>query len=214
MKVFCLRWNLIPRLIRIYRIRWWWSLFLFRPEVLSLGKFCPKNEDCYFKLKFGTLKNSNMQNSMALSSLSVFDWKYPFWASLVEKVKIVRLNWNLVASLIDYVEFNGVAHFFLFRPEILFLGKFSPKYQNWQFMVKPNLNKQDKMAVFTFSVLGLKYSFWANLVQKVKIVSLSWNLGTSLIRICRIDWCCSLFSFVTGNTLFVQIWSKKSKLSV
>ena len=30
------------------------SLLLFTTETLFLGKFCPKNENCQFKLKFGT----------------------------------------------------------------------------------------------------------------------------------------------------------------
>ena len=32
------------------------------------------------------------------------------------------------------------------------------------------------MVVFPFSVLNGKHLFWANLVQKIKIVSLSWNM--------------------------------------
>ena len=40
------------------------------------------------------------------------------------------------------------------------------------------------------------------------------NMAPCLIRICRIQWCCSLFPFSTGNALFGQIWSKMSKLSV
>ena len=40
------------------------------------------------------------------------------------------------------------------------------------------------------------------------------NMAPCLIRICVIQWCCSLFSFSTGNTLFGQISSKKLKLSV
>ena len=46
-----------------------------------------------------------------------------------------------------------------------------------------------------FSVSDRKYRFWANLVQNIKIVRLSWNLEPRLIRICRIHWLCSLFSF-------------------
>ena len=67
---------------------------------------------------------------------------------------------------------------------------------------------------FSFSVFDRKYTFWANLVQKIKIISLSWNLVPTLIRTCRIQWWCSLFLFLIGNSLFGQIWSKKSKLSV
>ena len=67
---------------------------------------------------------------------------------------------------------------------------------------------------FTFSVFDRKYHFWVNLVQKIKIINLSWNLVLRLIRIWRIQWWCSFFLFSTRNTLCEQIWSKKSKLSV
>ena len=33
-------------------------------------------------------------------------------------------------------ELNGVVHFFCFRPETPFLGKFGPKNQNCQFKLK------------------------------------------------------------------------------
>ena len=53
-----------------------------------------------------------------------------------------------------------------------------------------------------------QHIYWANLVQKFNIVSLSWNLARKLTQICRIRWLCSLFLLQTGNTLFRQIWSK------
>ena len=57
--------------------------------------------------------------------------------------------------------------------------------------------------------------FWLEiLVQKIKIVSLRWNLIPRLIRICWIQWCCSLFSFLTGNALLGKIWSKLSLSTV
>ena len=56
------------------------------------------------------------------------------------------------------------------------------------------------MVVFIFSDLDCKYAFGANLVQETKIVSLSSNLVPRLIWICRIQWCCSLFLFLTGNS--------------
>ena len=37
------------------------------------------------KVKFVTYPNSNMQNSMIVLFVSILDWKYPFWASLVQK---------------------------------------------------------------------------------------------------------------------------------
>ena len=49
------------------------------------------------------------------------------------------------------------------------------------------------------------HNYWANLVQKFKIVSLSCNLAPRLIQICRSHWSCSLFLFSTENTIFRQI---------
>ena len=72
----------------------------------------------------------------------------------------------------------------------------------------------NSMVIFTFSIFDCKYPVWANLVQKIKIISLSWNLVPTVIRICRIQWRCSLFSFSAGNTLFGQIWSKLSIFTV
>ena len=51
-----------------------------------------------------------------------------------------------------------------------------------------NLNMQDSMVMFTFSVFDQKYPVWVNLVQKIKIVSLSRNLLPVLIWICRSQW--------------------------
>ena len=50
------------------------------------------------------------------------------------------------------------------------------------------------------SVFNWKYLFWVNLVQKLKIISLSWNFVPRLIQICRIPWWCLLFLFSTGHT--------------
>ena len=71
--------------------------------------------------------------------------------------------------------------------EIFFLGKLGPKNQNYEFKLKfgteTDSNMQNSMELFTFSVIHRKHSFWANLVQKIKIVSLSWNLVPNLMRI-------------------------------
>ena len=42
------------------------------------------------------------------------------------------------------------------------------------------------MLVFTFAVLIQKYSFWVNVVQKIKIVSLSLNLVSHIHNILRL----------------------------
>ena len=52
---------------------------------------------------------------------------------------------------------------------------------------------QNSMMLFIFSIFEWKYPFRANLVQKIKIVTLSWNLVSTLTRTCRIQWWCSFF---------------------
>ena len=91
----------------------------------------------------------------------------------------------------EYAQFSVYVHFFRFRPQIPFLGKFGPKNQNCQFIPKfgtwTNSNMQHSMfSMFDFSAFDWNYSFWANLVQIIKIVRLSWNLVPGLIRIRRI----------------------------
>ena len=51
------------------------------------------------------------------------------------------------------------------------------------------------------SVFNWKYLSWVNFVQKLKIISLSWNFVPRLIQICRISWWCLLFLILTGNNL-------------
>ena len=95
---------------------------------------------------------------------------------------------------------------------------FRQKSQDCRFQVKyviwSNSKMQNSMILLTFSVLDRKLPFWANLVQTIKGVSLRWNLVLRLIRRRRIQWCFSLFLLQTGNTLVLQICSKKSKLLV
>ena len=50
--------------------------------------------------------------------------------------------------------------------------------------------------------------FWVNLVQKLKIVSLSSNFVSRLIKIYTFPWWCSLFLFSTGNTFLGKFGSK------
>ena len=73
---------------------------------------------------------------------------------------------------------------------------------------------QNWMLMFTFFVFGRKHPVWDNLVQIIKLVSFRWNLIPRLIQICWIQWCCSLFPFLTGNALLGQIFSKLSRFTV
>ena len=104
-KIVSLSWNLVPRLTWICRIQWSFSFlfffFFFRPEILFLGKFGAKIQDCLLKVIFGTKTNSNMHNSMVVFAIAVLHQKCLFWVYLVENTKIVCLRWNLVPKLIQ-----------------------------------------------------------------------------------------------------------------
>ena len=52
-------------------------------------------------------------------------------------------------------------------------------YQDWFEYAEPNGDVD-------VSNFDWKYTFWANLGQKIKTVSLSWNLVLGLVRICKI----------------------------
>ena len=54
---------------------------------------------------------------------------------------------------------------------------------------------QNSMVVFTFSLLGGKQPFWANLVQNNKIFSFSWNLVHRLINNMNMQNSMTMFTF-------------------
>ena len=72
------------------------DFFCFRTEIPFLIKFGPAIQNCYFKLKFGIEINLNVENSVVMVTFSALFQKYPFWANLAQKVKIVISNWNSV----------------------------------------------------------------------------------------------------------------------
>ena len=49
-------------------MQWRFSSFFFylRPDTSLFSKFAPKNQNCQFKLKFGTQTNSNVQNAIVI----------------------------------------------------------------------------------------------------------------------------------------------------
>ena len=99
-KTVCLRWNLVPTLTPLSEFGGNVHLSCFEREILFVGKFCPKIQNCLFKIKLGAEANSNMLNSVVMFRFSLLDQKYPFWTNLIQKGKIVRLRWNLVPRLI------------------------------------------------------------------------------------------------------------------
>ena len=113
-KIVSLSWNLVPRLIRICKIQWWCSLCPFFIGSTLFGQTWSRNQNCLFKLKFGTSTNLHMQNSMVLFIFSVWDQKQPFWANLVQKIRLVSLGWTLVPRVIRIYRIQWWCSFFLF----------------------------------------------------------------------------------------------------
>ena len=131
---------------------------------------------------------------------------FHFWLELPFSGKLGPKNqnckskwWNLIFRLIRISRIQHGVHFICFRLEIPFLDKLGPENQNRNFKLKcdiqTNSSMQNSTMVFILFVWDWKYPFWKKLVQKFKIVSLSWNLEPLLIRICRMQWRCSLFLF-------------------
>ena len=57
-------------------------------EQKNVGRSGQKDQNCQFKLKFGTKTNLNMQNSMMMFTFPVFDWKYLFGQIWSKKSKL------------------------------------------------------------------------------------------------------------------------------
>ena len=74
-----------------------------------------------------------MQNSVVMFTFSDFD---PFWVNFVQKSKLSVYFEIWYLNYFEYAEFNGIVHLFCFRLEVPFLGKFGPKNQNCQFVMK------------------------------------------------------------------------------
>ena len=103
---------------------------------------------------FGKFDPKSQHNLMVMFPFSVFDWKYPFWANLVQNVKIVHLSEKSVPRLTRICIIQWRCSLSCFRPEILFLGKFHPKSQSCQFKLKfgvqTNSSMKDSMMMFIF----------------------------------------------------------------
>ena len=71
---------------------------------------------------------------MALFTFSILDRKHPSSANLDQKIMIVSFKWQL--DSFEYPEFNDAVHFFYFRRETSFLGKFGLENKTCPFKVR------------------------------------------------------------------------------
>ena len=141
----------------------------------------------------------------------------------IQKIKIFNLIWNLAPNVIRICRIQWwCTNVFVLDGgwPLFFFRQIGPKNWNCQiklkFGIKTNSNMHNSVVVFPFSVLHRKYRFLPNLVQKIKIVSLSWNLLPRLIRMCRLEWrgVVYFFCFRPEIRFLGEIWSKKLKLLV
>ena len=95
-------------------------IFLWSKKILNLGfrwhilrsyRFLA---EVTFKLEFGTQTNFNLQNSMVMFTLSLFDQKYPFFWNLFQKTEIVCWSLNLEPRLIRICRIQQWFSFFYF----------------------------------------------------------------------------------------------------
>ena len=104
-------------------------IFLFETGNTLFEQVWSKNKNCHLKVRFGSNSNSNMQNSMVIFIFSgvyleilFLDKFSPKFQNCQFKLKLgTKTNSNIQNSM----ELD--VHFFCFRPEISFLGKFNPK---------------------------------------------------------------------------------------
>ena len=195
-------------LIQICRIQWRCSLFSFS---IRNARFAYFRSYAHWYLDYFEYAEFDIH-----AQYFRFRPKIPFLGKFVPKNQNYQFKLKFGSWPNLNILFSDAVHFFCFWPKMHFLGNFGLNCQYCQFKVKldinTNANMQNSIAVFTFFVFDWERPFCANLVQNVKIVSLRLNLVASLIRICIIQWCCSLFSFSIENAVFGQMWSKKSKL--
>ena len=125
---------------------------------------------------------------MLMFTFSICDWKYSFWVTLVQT--IATLSLNLVPTVIHktFETNSSIDNFFFFFRIVTFVvkGKFSKTSKSFKILWKwlqTGSNKENFMVMFTFFVFYRKYPFWTNLVQQIKIVSLSWKFIPRLTSI-------------------------------
>ena len=130
---------IVPILIGICRTKWWCLLFPFSTgKTLFWVNFVPQIQNWKFKLKPGTLSNSNKQNWMVVLTLSVIDPKHSFfYANLVLETKIVSLTWNLVLMLIRIWRTHWWCSLFLILTANTFFG--------WSWSKKSKLSLYSKI---------------------------------------------------------------------
>ena len=139
-----------------------------------------------------------------------FSPEISFWATLVQKIKIASLHWNLVPWLIwiSRIQWWWIP---VLTGNTFFWANLVPKFRI--VCLKWNLAARliQIYGIQWFSFSDQKYPR-SNLVQENKLsVQAEIWLVPGLIRICRIQWRCSLFPISTGNLDFLGKFGTKNQ---
>ena len=171
-----------------------------------------------------------MQYLVTMFISSVFDWKYPFWAILVQKLKTVCSKWNLTGRLIRVCRIQWFilsVHFEQIKWTIEFCilessSALDQKYSFWENPLLLLLSWSMVLILFEYEEFNRdayffcfrqEVSFLGNFFEKVKIICLTWNLESREIGMCRIWWWFSFFFFFFIFRPDFQFLSQKNYLA-
>ena len=108
---------------------------VFNCKYLFLANLVQKNENLWIEAKIYYLDYFEYAKFNGGVHFFWFIPETPFWANLVQQIKIVSLSWNLVPRLFRIWRTQWWFDFFCIRPETPFLGKFGPTNQNCRNLV-------------------------------------------------------------------------------
>ena len=112
--------NLVPSLIQICRIRWWFSFFLFQTRNTFLGKFGLKIKIASWSWNLVPRPIGIRTTQWWCSFFSIFD---PFLGNLFQIFKIISWSWILEPRIIWMCRVpRWFLWFFFYRSEIPFFG--------------------------------------------------------------------------------------------
>ena len=122
-----MKWNeMVRTLFRVCRIQWHCSLFLFWNTLF--GQIWSKNKiiSLSWNVAFRLIRICRIHWGCSLFQ------KHPFWANLVQKVKIDSLSWNSVSRLKESIQKQLLTEQIFFEIGVLKnFAMFRAKYLNW-----------------------------------------------------------------------------------
>ena len=169
----------MPRLTWIRRIQWSRSFFSFLEEKYSFGdKFDPLGPNLPQKEYFRS-KTEKVNTTIEIPlKYTIENPEIPFLSKFGPKNKIVSSSWNLVLRLIRLCRIQCWRSLFPLSTGNTIFGQIWS--QNWKIVSSSwnDLNMQNSMVVFTFSVLERKYSFWGKFGSKIQNCQFKLKSGT------------------------------------